>query len=485
VALRAILPPMSKGSTATLSSLARAFAVRSSTRGGMVALLLLGLLLRLVLAPHGGMRLDLEHYQNWERMLATRSWGDFQDPTTFIYYPYLYILFALGQVHRFLLGAPPSFTALKLPAILADIGLALVAAELAHRVTPRDGLPIRGPIAAALLFNPLVFFLSAVWGQLESIAAFLVLSAVLLFVTGRGLAREALAIFLLAVAMGIKPQVGEIAPILAFFVVVRHLPSDRRHSPGAWGAAALRLAAFAVLGLALLAVMPMPFGPDPLAVLPHYTHNPSYGFISLDAFNLWGLKGFWAPDASGDGVYLVGGIPAVFIGLGLYALGAYVLLYLAGRALKAGASDAQVLVFGCAAFTCLAFAVLTREHERFLYLAVPSLTALAALRPFRRALVAVSALSLVNIYYVYVFFFELTGGSTPIKIGPLYSLLYGPSQSVLDISQSSPQIRIWSLVTAVVVLGVAGLGWAWLTPGWKGAGAWLGAVRRRRAATPA
>ena len=106
------------------------------------------------------------------------------------------------------------------------------------------------------------------------------------------------------------------------------------------------------------------------------------------AFNFWGAVGFWKAD-SGDGADVVRflGVPAVVWGIvGFIALGGLVLAR-AWRALREGADEGRVLVFGGVALTLVSFAVVTRVHERYLFLPLALLAVLVANRWMRRAFV--------------------------------------------------------------------------------------------------
>ena len=82
-----------------------------------------------------------------------------------------------------------------------------------------------GVIAAAVcLFNPAFIFLSAVWGQNDSLATLILLSAIYLLVTGR----TELATIAAVLAMLFKFQYGFAIPIVAIVGLRRHLLGWRR-----------------------------------------------------------------------------------------------------------------------------------------------------------------------------------------------------------------------------------------------------------------
>ena len=125
------------------------------------------LLVRLLVAPHTGFCGDLAVYRSWATRLDDVGLHDFYARGQFADYPpgYLYVLWLIGK-----LSATPGYLLLKLPAIVADLGLAWIAGTFAARLAPqpiKERWPVRALVAAAVLFNPAVIALSAVWGQVD------------------------------------------------------------------------------------------------------------------------------------------------------------------------------------------------------------------------------------------------------------------------------------------------------------------------------
>jgi len=155
--------------------------------------------------------------------------------------------------------------ALKVPVIAATIGLAyLVAAVLQFRGAP--------PAACRrawllLLFNPLLLFTGAAWGQIDAIVALLALASLLLVWMGR----DASAAALLALAVCTKPTAWPIVIVVLVFLGGR---SWRR---------VLRYAATLVpvaLALVVLPFLVLGWSPDP--ILRHWNAQLSMsGTMSL------------------------------------------------------------------------------------------------------------------------------------------------------------------------------------------------------------
>jgi hypothetical protein len=113
------------------------------------------------------------------------------------------------------------------------------------------------------------------------------------------------------------------------------------------------------------------------------------------------------------------------------------------------------LLFGIAAVTCAAFALLTRTHERYLYLAITTVAPLVGDRRFRWAFGVLTLCFFLNVHFVYVFHsHHSTPPGTAWTIQPVYDLIFGSTQN-------SVQLKVWSIATAAVCLALATLGWDW------------------------
>jgi hypothetical protein len=357
-------------------------------------------------------------------------WSSFlpDAPPTFVHFPYLYILFVVGKTAQLIGQSPASWTLLKYPAIVADGILALLVMRLAGQVAVTHGRP-RHPIqraaAAAIMLNPALIFVSAVWGQPDSVFATLVVGAFMLLTRkSQSALTETGALCLLWVAAANKPQIVVVLLIVYVVLVHRHLvPVWPRFGSVVRGAGRLAATTLPAAFLPLLLAAPFGLGLD--GAFAYYTNLPSYEVTSAWAFNLWGIAGFWQPDRAPDTG--VAGLSAFFVGAALFAAATLMLLVGLWRLFARGTKEKEILLFGTAAITALSFALLTRMHERYSYLVVPALAALAAHRWARRAMLGMSALLLLNVYFPYVFFVERYGQSTFLKL-PVFDLIYGTDQ---------------------------------------------------------
>jgi dolichyl-phosphate-mannose-protein mannosyltransferase len=380
----------------------RRLAWRLETRNGLAAMFAIALAIRLGIAPFAGYYADLKIFQHWAARLNdsglhtfyTEDWADYPPG-------YLYVLWLLGKVSN-----PPGFFLLKLPAIIGDLVLAWLAAVFAKRIAPpsiSDRVPVRALVAAAVLFNPAVILLSAVWGQVDVVPACLVLSSFLLLYTGTNrFATELVAFLVFALAISMKPQAGFALPVMLYALYRRHF----RHQDFAGVVrASAHTAALAIPSIGLVLLSAVPFGLGPSGLLHFYSKSAStYPFTSANAFNLWGVVGFWRRDSPGHGDFVaVAGISAVHLGMGAFLLGVVVVLLRAARALQKGYLESLVLPAASAAVSLLAFALLTRMHERYMFYGLAFLAPLLFVPALRAAYAALSALYALNLWWVYAY----------------------------------------------------------------------------------
>ena len=251
--------------------------------------------------------------------------------------------------------------ALKLPASLADLALAM---GVGYALRSRPRWALAGALATAL--SPAAIYISALWGQFESLYVLPVLVAYLLAIRGRlGWAGVAL-----AVALMTKPQALPLAlPFVAWVL----------------GRGGLRsLVAPAVAGAATIALLWAPFlaSGGPLRYLDHLRdYSELFSVISLRAWNPWWLVQlpFGTDRLIVDTNVIAGPLTFRLVGVGVaLLLGAAIALWVARR------PTPEALAWGLVAVSLAAFCALTTMHERYLY---PAVVLLPLPWPDRRAVV--------------------------------------------------------------------------------------------------
>ncbi|HEX6679600.1 MAG TPA: hypothetical protein VF063_03035 [Gaiellaceae bacterium] len=418
---------------------------------GLVAMFTVALVLRVAIVPHTGFYGDLGLFKEWAIRLydvGPRHFyvhGELQD------YPpgYLYVLWLTGN-----LFASPGYLVLKLPAVVADLGLAWIAGTFAARLAPERmsiRWPVRTLVAAAVLFNPAFFGVSAIWGQVDSVPDLFVLSSLLLLLTGeRSVTRDVGALLLFGVGLAIKPQVAFVLPAILYALYRRYVHGRPRDE---LLAGALRIAAVGAPALVLWAVSGLPFGLGPIELLRFDRHSTSiYPVTSANAFNIWGAVAFWRNDSSGGNIVKVAGVPALYVGTILFLVALAFVLWRLHRSLNRGADEARAVATAAAVVSLIGFLTLTRMHERYMFLALVCLTPLVVNRALRPWYAALSLLFVVNLWLPYG---SQWSWSTPLHPEPLFNWVFGTATDAW-------QRRAWSL--AVVVVGLAsafvGLRWA-------------------------
>ena len=346
---------------------------------GTLAILVLGLLagaaIRIALLRAPGLVGDLDQFVLWVHGIAVDGFYRAYDQNLSFPAVMVYVWGALAAIEPAFRtvtdSADPGIRALmKLPASLADFGLAL---GVAYALRDRPRWAVAAALAIAL--HPAVVDVSAWWGQYESIYVLAGLVAYLLAVGGR----PGLAAVGLAIAVMTKPQALPFVVPFAAWYLARF---------GVVGAAR-----YAVIGAATSVLVWLPF----LAAggLVAYARNLAeyqgdiFAVLSLRAWNPWWL----VQESTGAGEFISDA--AVVAGpLTLKALGylAALLLELIVFLAVLRAPTARGLALGLAAATLVAFTALTTMHERYAYGAI---VFLALLLPDRRVLVLWIAFSVV------------------------------------------------------------------------------------------
>ncbi|HEY6325029.1 MAG TPA: phospholipid carrier-dependent glycosyltransferase [Candidatus Cybelea sp.] len=404
-------------------------ATRQTTASwALPALLLAGFIIRLVFVNSEGFKTDISTYSAWAIALAQHGFASFYSSIGFADYPpgYFYILAAVGRFWQLFFAAHDhSYAVLrvlvKLPAILAD----LCAGGLLYAVVRRfAGVGLALGAAALYLLNPATIYVSAQWGQVDSISGALALLAIYALLRsddepagGRGqMLWIVLAWLAFAYSLLIKPQAAVLLPLMVAFAFVG---GHRRRE---------RLVASAVglvAALLLAVLLAEPFHPsNPIAAFAWLYERYAYGatvysYNSVNAFNLWAVRGtMWLPDSQYIFV-----LPQWLWGVVLViaALALVTWRYVQERTPRA-------LLEGCAVATIAFFVLATRMHERYLFNGV--LFSIACIPFARRYLWGAAALSAVlfanlaySLQYLNVVTNNVAGANSQNLWGPWTSIL--------------------------------------------------------------
>ncbi|WP_143780259.1 hypothetical protein [Leptolyngbya sp. 'hensonii'] len=316
-------------------------------------------------------KIDMDSFRGWSSLLAQGGIPAFYGSGWCDYPPgYLYVLWLTGKVYQ-LFDANLAYTSgalfqalIKLTPSLADIGCAGFIFFLLKPLVP---LTVARWTALAYVFNPFPILISTTWGQIDSVAALLMLGTIWLLLQGKFVRAALIGV----IGVLVKPQGLFLAPV--FFL------SQWFYQPWwKWGASVI-----ASLGLIWGLVTPFYWEErdfsSPLAILlnPYRflyvrmlnTAN-GYDYASVNAFNLWGWAN-WQKDS------------LMVLGLSYKVWG---LLLLLGLVIGVGVffyrqRQPAALFLGTTIVLIGMFMLPTRMHERYVLYAIPFLALTAACYP--------------------------------------------------------------------------------------------------------
>jgi len=388
-----------------------AFFGMSTTTFALAGLLLLGLLVRVVFIGADGFKNDVSTFESWSLTLAEHPLRDFFAKAGFADYPpgYFFVLWFVGHAYKLLVHSDPTYGALKIAVKLPGIVMDLVDAALLYAIVRRFA-SVGWAFGAAALFalNPASIFISAYWGQVDSVAAGLTLGSLLLVIdadrrTGRAQTYAIVgAWLLLAYSVLIKPPAIVVAPLyLAYIFTTDDLALRARRAT----ATALGIVASFVLAYAVaLAFHP---GFNPIAqyawLISRYAFASGvYPYNSVNAFNLYEMapsSRFWQSDGGLIPNLVVGGhaygLPQYAWGIAIFVAATLLVIsrYVQRRETVALLEAAMILSLGY-------FVLSTRMHERYIFNAVLLATPLLFYRKrYFYAAIALSVTLFANLVY--------------------------------------------------------------------------------------
>ena len=414
--------------------------------GGILVLLAFGLAFRLIIAyliPGSGFKVDLVSFQFWASNLAHDGLYGFYDRDFFHDYTpgYLYVLWLVGGVGNLIGGVGDL---IKIPPILGDLALGYLVWSMVRELGGSERAARIG--ALIVILNPVSWFDSVVWGQVDSVGVVVLLLAL------RELWRDRpeRAAILATLAALVKPQLGILIPLVAIVVIRRAVWPDGgygaedepevRSTTTAWERRVrgpIRILTTGLAGLLTAIVASLPFGLSlPGLVAQIFKTAAGYPYLSVNAFNPWALVSHtaadgqeqsialtrtWVCDATitpsppgelrigdwlvwswpastttcADGV-MIGAFPAVLVGSVLFVVAAAIVVWLVARR-----PDRLTMLVGLAVLALAFFDLPTRVHERYLFplVAIGAILAAVSIR-WRIAYVLSAAATFANMYVV-------------------------------------------------------------------------------------
>jgi dolichyl-phosphate-mannose-protein mannosyltransferase len=374
--------------------------------GILLGAILLGIVIRLTLAPLGWHKYDMFTYGDW-------AWQLLEEPRSRFYAAPLEvpgdhlpgdltIMWGLAHLTHWLAPDLDFFSVtykviLKLVPIVADLILPLGILAIGRRYATQGRTVM---VASVMALSPATIVISAVWGQWDSVSMVAVVAAVILLMyrrTGWGLP-------FLAYACLLKPQLGILIPIFAITDVRMWVHGA---GPRALWQVLVNWIAGGLASIVLVVALCLPFDVG----LPGMGQRWSlldriadaanrYDGTSMSAFNLWYLI---TPHVRVDtDVFLLGtsyhlvGIMALALGVGVGLLGAILI-----RPVEVGA------LWGMTAAMTAVFMLATRSHERYLFPAVVlSMLLLTITDRYRWVAIWLTVATFVNVYLTYALYHD-------------------------------------------------------------------------------
>ncbi|HAU31523.1 MAG: Putative membrane protein [Desulfotomaculum sp. 46_296] len=360
----------------------------------MLTLLLSGLFLRVFFSiTTQGHPFDINLFKNWAASAANNLFNFYSGPAASDYPPlYIYILFLIGKISSIPAVSPFLTSLIKLPSILADIATSLVIYRLAKKYLT---LEMSVLASAFYIFNPAVIINSAIWGQVDSFFALLVVSAVTLLSEKKSSCASSL--FTAAVLM--KPQGIIFLPVL-FFELIRRKNLKNFLKAGV-----------SALITAVVIVLPFSLQQDALWIFRLFSKTiAEYPYASVNAFNFFSLIGKnYVPDTVN------------WLGLSLHHWGMIFIaavtafawfIYIKGSSRAFASAAALLLIAGVFTFS-------TSMHERYLFpaaaLAILSFIYLGD----KRLLLLSAGFSLTTYINTHVVLFATLKGVNAAQYSPL------------------------------------------------------------------
>jgi hypothetical protein len=338
---------------------------RSPATWPLWVVLLAGLLIRLTLVPIDGSDYDIEAFQEWTRQMLAHPLDQFYAADLFVPQDHLpgdlWVLYGLGRLWELFgggrfAGDGASQVVLKLVPVLLDLVLGVVAAAIVRTFA---GARAARLVLLAVVFNPALIFISAIWGQWNVLATTLMSLAALLIVR-RERDGVMLALPVLAAAALVKPQ------FLALLVPIAVLLARRWRggTPLPLLVTNVAVGGLASVMLVLAAILPFDVGFPGMDTRWSIVERVQfaadrYTTVTKGAYNVWTLV------FPGDGAEDSG----TFLGVTYQHIGFVLLIATCLYAMAVGwrFADARIgMLVGMGLIATATFMVVTRSHERYL-----------------------------------------------------------------------------------------------------------------------
>lgn len=341
--------------------------------------LFLGLFIRLMFSSVPGFKFDVDTWFSWAQRLNEVGYMNFYSDSVWTGYPpgFLYVLSFLGLIRNILQITDAQFyILLKLPAILAEIAIAL----LAYRIIPAKYELWKKIALVFILFNPAFIFNSSIFGQFDGLFSLILLLTIYFLVKNKFYSAS----FFWGLAFLLKPQAVLILPFFLFYFLKNY--SLRR-------VALMSLISIITVIIGFFPFFPKNFIFGPISLIINLLDY--YPYTSIFAYNIWGIQGFWIKDS------------ILFLNITYqnwgYLIFIFYLVFVSILGIKRKLSFYSI----AALFSLGSFFLITRMHERYLYPSLIFLILVSSMRKSLTLLILTGILILIHfldLYYVYIYY---------------------------------------------------------------------------------
>ena len=359
-------------------------------------IIILGLVVRIVL----GLRLrdfhsDTGLFFEWAESIYKNGPGYLYENTNCDYPPgYMYVLWVLGMIIEWLKSIVAEYKwmvmVLKIPSIITDVLTGVLLYKIASEKQTQGKAML---IMCLYIFNPAVILNSSVWGQVDSILAFMVLLTVY-FVY-----RKKMCLSYLSFCIGffIKPQIIFIAPVILLGIIENVFVDSFSLKK------LLKHLGCGLASILFCVVLCLPF--NLLSVIVQYRDTiSSFPLATMNAYNFWALLGLNYESQETEWLF---NVPVYIWGYFFIICLCLMVAYLWFYFYKKRKSKQSFYYYLAALLIVGVFTLSVRMHERYMFPAMALLLAFCAIRFSAKDIalyIVASILIFVNVITIYIYY---------------------------------------------------------------------------------
>lgn len=382
------------------------FSNKTKSRIALIMILAAGFILRMLanalfksIKGTFGHSTDIRCFVAWGNRVLSEGPSAFYAPDYFADYPpgYMWILGLCAWISKILgfsYGTAGEAFIFKLPSVICD----LASSYLIYKIAVKTGRTERSAVlfACMIALNPLVIFISSVWGQIDIILSLFVCLGYLWFILGEkddNYIDMAVSGAMYGIAVALKPQALMMGPLYAAAFIVHFIRKLKAKEAVGRSVTAMLIAAVCAFAVIIIPALPFTGSQQGWWLIEKYASTASsYDYATIEAYNLFALTGANWKNANEA---FIGGITYKQFGTVcmcvVIALSIAIYVFESRRNKGALFLSSAVLIGGIFAFGHY-------MHERYLFPAVLFLLVAALFYNDRRLLAAFAGVTVSMLY---------------------------------------------------------------------------------------